>query len=1381
MDKSFRIIFFCVWLVAGFLPQSSAQTLAFDRFSVYNGLSNSHVYCVFQDSTGFIWIGTEDGLNRFDGFSFRIYRNVPGDTTSLPDNVIYGICPDAGDDFWVATNSGIARYNSEFDYFENIPFFRGGKKISDVQVNDVIKTSRGSVFAATNTGLFEYHSGLKQFHPVFSLSVPNPVFQTGNISKLYEDRDRNLWVGFLNLGVWVYRNVRGDFQEITSSAVKDLFRNCKILGIYEDHNRFKWIGTEKGLFCYDPNLQKVIRENFFLPPRLPHKQVSAIFQDSQNRFWIGTDGGLILYRKEDDSFYPYFHDEFDEHSLSNNAVACIFEDRQKNLWIGTKEGGMNLSRSRFIQFNHLTKKAGTRPGLNYAYVLSIMEDTDGNLWVGTNGGGINFIDRKNNKILYYTPGNSPAGGIKEDAVQTICQDKSGNIWFGTYGGGLTFLDRRSGRFRTFLFNAHDTTGLPSNIVNSVFCDRNGLLWIGTHGGVTLMNPSEPGKFLNFLQRVDSSGSGLTSNFITVFYEDQKGRMWIGTFKGLNRFDPEQKKIVQFLHSPEKNSLSNNAIHALYEDHNHFLWIGTGNGLNRYDEKNQTFKAFYERDGLPNNTINGIIEDERGNLWISTNQGLSMFDPATERFVNFGTEDGLGVIEFHHGAYARGKSGNFYFGGKSGLTFFNPMFFSVQSFIYPLVINDIRIFNVPVVPGKNSPLRKSVTRITDLVLNYNQSFISIGFSALNFVNPGKDQYSYFLEGYDHRWISVQNYRYASYSNLPPGKYILRLKVINGITGVTASKNIPIIIKPPFWRSPYSYAVYGTVLFLLFYLGYSYIKARNLYRHNLVLERMEKEKMKEVNQTKLRFFINMSHELKTPLTLILSPLERLLTHEQNLGSDERRKLYRVIYRNANRLSRLVSQIMDLRRLDDGKIELNASETDLVAFVRAVSRYFEDYAVNHSIEFSVEPETESLPVWIDREKFEKILFNLLSNAFKFTPDGGKVRVLIKMAKDNRNNASVAQVCISDTGIGIPYELQERIFERFYQIPGQTAYNATSSGIGLSIAKEFAELHGGTITLSSQPGKGSVFCVAIPMDTGHLKPEEMIPRGEDHFVIHDLAEYAEEQELPDSHPAIQKELLDPGRPKRKILIVEDNYELRNFLMDSLDEKFDVYEAADGEEGLMMVQDVLPEIVISDVMMPKMNGIELCRAIKSDVRISHIPVILITVLNSEKDKIEGLESGADDYLIKPFNLRVLELKISNIIENRQRLVKKYLNEIDPDLRFMARSRTDEAFLQKAAEIVEKHLTEPDFSAEDFSHEMGMSRSNVHVKLRALAHQSTTEFIRTFRLKKAAVLLMTGQYNISEVCFKVGFNNISYFNRCFKKHFGMTPSEYLDKTLTDKK
>ncbi|MGB9745323.1 MAG: hybrid sensor histidine kinase/response regulator transcription factor [Bacteroidales bacterium] len=1361
-----------------FIFRAGAQSLTFDRFSVNNGLSNSHIYSILQDSTGFIWIGTEDGLNRFDGYSFRIYRNVPGDTNSLPDNVIYALYNDTGDDFWVATNAGVARYVSEYDCFENIPFYRNTRKADDVQVNDVLKTSKGIVLAATNMGLFEYVSGKKQFQPVFSLPVSNPVFYNGNISRLYEDRQRNLWIGFLNLGVWVYRNVQRTFQEITPLQEGDLFKNCKILAIYEDNNRFIWLGTEKGLYCYDLGLQQIVRGSYFLPPRLPHKQVCAIFQDSRNRLWIGTDGGLVQYFRENETFHPYFHDDFDDHSLSNNAIACIYEDKQKNLWIGTKEGGMNLSRARFIQFNHLVKQAEKRPGLNYAYVLSVMEDNEGNLWIGTNGGGINFYDRKAKRFVYYTPKNSPEGGIREDAVQTICQDREGNIWFGTYGGGLTVLNRRTGIFRTFRRKTSDSTSLLSNIVNTVYSDRNGTLWIGTHGGINLMKLSEPGIFKPLVQGNDSLHMSLTSSFVTFFLEDYKGRMWIGTYKGLNRYDPGRKEIEQFMHTKGDNSLSNNAIYALYEDHNHVLWVGTGNGLNRYDEETGTFRVYYDRDGLPNNTINGMIEDDRGNLWISTNQGLSMFDPAIERFVNFGTEDGLGIIEFHHGAFNRGKSGNFYFGGKSGLTYFNPDYFSLQSFVYPLVITDFRIFNTPVAGGKNSFLLKSVTRISNIILSYNQSFVSFGFSALNFVNPGKDQYSYFLEGYDHRWVNAQNYRYASYSNLPPGKYVLHIKVINSLTGVSAAKSVRITVTPPFWRSPVSFVAYAIVLFLIIYLVFGYLRARNLYRQNLIMERIEREKMQEVNQTKFRFFINMSHELKTPLTLIISPVEKLLRQEQDLEPGERKKLYRIIYRNAGRLSRLVSQIMDLRRLDAGKTELNAAETDLVEFVYSVARYFDDYAFNHLIEFAVKTQTQQLMVWIDREKFEKILFNLLSNAFKYTPDGGKVTVSVGSKRDA--SSDVAQVCVADTGIGIPPELQDKIFERFYQAPVQVVHNSTSSGIGLSIVKEFVELHRGSITLTSKPGEGSVFCVSIPLGNKHLKPEEMITRVDEHVVIHNPLENSEEALMSVKEEQTGREISDPGRSKRKILLVEDNYELRNFLIDSLDEMFDVYEAADGEEGLNMVYDILPEIVISDVMMPKMNGTELCRAIKADVRISHIPVILITVLDSEKDKIEGLESGADDYLVKPFNLRVLELKIANIIETRQKLVRKFLQETNPDLRFMARTGTDEVFLQKATEIVEKHLPEPDFSAEDFSREMGMSRSNVHVKLRALAHQSTTEFIRTLRLKKAAVLLMTGQYNISEVCFKVGFNNISYFNRCFKKHFGMTPSEYLDKTLAGK-
>jgi signal transduction histidine kinase/DNA-binding response OmpR family regulator len=790
----------------------------------------------------------------------------------------------------------------------------------------------------------------------------------------------------------------------------------------------------------------------------------------------------------------------------------------------------------------------------------------------------------------------------------------------------------------------------------------------------------------------------------------------------------------------------------------------------------TFESYFETDGLPNNTINAVTGDDNGNLWIATNMGLAMFDPATGRIISFSTNDGLPGMEFHHGSYFKGANGTLYFGSKKGLAWFNPGNLKTIRYQYPLVITDFRIFSESILPGKGSPLEQTILKTDVIRLKYSQSFISFDFTALNFVNQGKDVFRYRLEGLEEKWITLSpEVRTASYSNLPPGNYVFHVKVTNAITQNEAERQLRIIVHPPLWKSPVSYLFYWILLLISVFFFYRYLKARSQGKQNLLIERIEKEKAIEINQAKLRFFINVSHEFKTPLTLILSPLEKLIYREKELNPEERGGLYRLIYRNASRLSRLINQIMDLRKLDAGNMELYASQTEIVEFVYEVAAYFEEQARNHSIDFRIRPMEDQISTWVDREKFEKILFNLISNAFKYTPDGETIELTIGKADREESGAieGALKIVVSDTGTGIPQELQGRVFDRFFQAVADGHPNPASTGIGLSIVREFVGMHHGKITLSSTPGKGSVFAVYIPLGTKHLKPEEIVAHPGEHFFAYSRVEEFSENETEPVVKADEKPVSDINRVRKKILVVEDNYELRNFLMDNLEEFYDVYEAADGEEGLTLVHEVLPEIVISDVMMPKMTGIELCRAIKSDVKISHIPVVLITVLDAQTSQIEGLESGADDYLTKPFSIQVLELKVRNLMETRRKLVGKFMQEVDPDVKVMASNKTDERFLLKATAVVEKHLANPDFSAEDFAHELGMSRSNVHVKLRALVNQSSTEFIRTLRIKTAARLLATTDLNVSEVSFKVGFNNISYFNRCFKKHFSMPPSDYI--------
>ncbi|MFN8207542.1 MAG: two-component regulator propeller domain-containing protein [Bacteroidales bacterium] len=1355
--------------------ETDCQELRFDHLTYSQGLSNSHISDIYQDSTGFIWLCTEDGLNRFDGYSFRVYRNLPDNPESLSDNNIINICGNRGDDFWVATYTGVAKYSSSLDRFHTYPLKDSLGHIIDVQVHYVTVTNSGKVLVGTNIGLFEYIEPAGGFQPVQAGQSKTGHILRSNISCLYEDRDQVLWMGMFVDGV--YRIGKGGIPEMITftRGKEDLLKNNKVLNIYEDSRNIIWISTENGLYGYDKSAGKVDPKLVFRAPVLPHPLVNTVYEDSRKNLWVGSDGGLGLLDPETGTFRFHTHNDLDENTISHNAVSVVFEDGQRNLWTGTKEEGVNIARTHVLNIQSLQKRTGTGNGLNYSYVLSVLEDRNGEVWIGTNGGGLNRYNKTTKSVKYYTPRDKIPGFPGSDAIQCLFEDSRGLIWIGSYGGGLTQYDARTGKFLTYLHRPGDEKSISSNVVNAVYEDSRRRLWIATHGGFSLFD-RKTASFSNYSRNEGSPGSQLSSNFVSSFIEDQQGFLWVGTYKGLNRYNPQTGFIENFSHSKTPGSISNNIIYCFYADADGEIWIGTANGLNRYNPVKGNFTAYFEKDGLPNNTINAVTGDENGNLWISTNKGIAMFDPGSGKIISFTTEDGLPGMEFHHGSYFKSADGTLYFGCKKGLSWFNPGSLKTIRYQYPLVITDFRIFSESIFPGDDSPLEQTILKTDVIRLRHSQSFISFGFTALNFVNQSKDVFRYRLEGLEENWITLSpEVRMASYSNLPPGNYIFHVKVTNQITQNEAERQLRVIVHPPFWKSSISYVIYWLLLVIAGFAFYGYMKGRSRSRQKLLVERMEKEKVIEINQAKLRFFINVSHEFKTPLTLILSPLEKLIYREKELSPEERGGLYRLIYRNASRLSRLINQIMDLRKLDAGNMELYTSQTEVVEFIYEVTAYFEEQARNHAIDFRIRQTEDQVIAWVDREKFEKILFNLISNAFKYTPDGETIELTVGKADREESGAieGALKIVVSDTGTGIPTELQGRVFDRFFQAVADGHPNPASTGIGLSIVREFVELHHGKITLSSIQGKGSTFTVYIPLGTKHLKPEEIVTHPGEHFFA-----YSHVEEFSENEPeSVEKPTENPGselnRVRKKILVVEDNYELRNFLMDNLEEYYDVYEAADGEEGLTLVQEVLPEIVISDVMMPKMTGIELCRAIKSDVKISHIPVVLITVLDAQTSQIEGLESGADDYLTKPFSIQVLELKIRNLMDTRRKLVGKFMQEVDPDVKVMASNKTDERFLLKATAIVEKNLANPDFSAEDFAHQLGMSRSNVHVKLRALVNQSSTEFIRTLRIKTAARLLATTDLNVSEVSFKVGFNNISYFNRCFKKHFSMPPSDYI--------
>ena len=842
-------------------------------------------------------------------------------------------------------------------------------------------------------------------------------------------------------------------------------------------------------------------------------------------------------------------------------------------------------------------------------------------------------------------------------------------------------------------------------------------------------------------------------------EDRTGSIWIGTGYGVEVLDPDTGLFSHYLSQPgDPNSLSNNSILALAEDSRGWIWIGTHGGLNLFDKEKKQFRAFTTADGLPHNSVLTVVEDKNGNLWMSSPKGISHLritqhrDSVQFQFLNFDQYDGLQGKQYNENGALRTKNGEMVFGGANGFNIFNPDEIAENRMIAPLIITDLQVLNQSIRPNTvydgRTILKNSVAFTQDVELRHKDNVFSIEFGVLSFFHPEKSNYKYMLEGFDKKWISTTGeHRKVTYTNLDPGDYTFRVIASNN-DGVWNEEGIRLRIKvlPPFWKTNYAFAIYAALIFAGLFVTRKLIQQRERMNFAIEQERMEAQRMHELDMMKLKFFTNVSHEFRTPLTLILTPVERMLNKPNEPIPPGQ---FELIYRNAKRLLNLVNQLLDFRKLEVQEIRFNPSEGDIVQFVRETVFSFSDLAEKKAIPLRFETTLDKLETIFDQDKLEKILFNLLSNAFKFTPEGGEVSVELQLV-----DSSAVRIFVRDTGIGIPADKKDRIFERFFQHEVPNAMVNQGTGIGLSITKEFVRAHNGTIIVESEPGKGSCFIVTLPVKAVHVVPLENVSSQTDEKIVADEVKVNGYHK----HPSL--------------LLVEDNEDFRFYLKDNLRLQYNIIEAKDGDDGWEKVLSHLPDLVVSDIMMPGMDGIELCRRIKNDARVSHTPVILLTARSAEEQKIEGFASGAEDYITKPFNFEILQSRIKNLIHQRESFQREFRKHIDVRASNLNITSLDEKLISHALEIVESKLADPDFSVEELARELGMSRVHLYKKLQALTGKSPIEFIRTLRLQHAAQLLERSQLTVSEIAYKVGFNNPKYFARYFKEEYKVLPSVY---------
>jgi signal transduction histidine kinase/DNA-binding response OmpR family regulator len=1094
--------------------------------------------------------------------------------------------------------------------------------------------------------------------------------------------------------------------------------------------------------------------------------------DHKGNLWIGSiNGGLEMYDTATASFIHYQNEPDNTFSLSQRSVSALFEDNQNNLWVGTHRGGINLYMPGAQKFNLYRQEA--RPqSLSLNDVKAFCEDRQDNLWVGTDGGGLNLFDRKNNTFTHYKYNPLDNRSLASDAVLDIMQDSKNDLWISTWSGGLNLFNSKTGTFTRFLNKQDDTSSISSNFVQKTFEDNNSNLWVATYyGGLNLFDRNKK-KFTRFLQA--SPGNYLSGNNVISINEDKKNRIWIGTDDGgLNCYTASNGKIVHYFNNGEIMP----DLRVIFIDSKDRIWIGQ-KGLYLFNESTNTFSLFTDSAGLSTEFIKGMTEDEQGNFWVSTSNGITKFNPDAKIFEKYNTEDGLQGLEFETGSYLKAKNGEMFFGGMNGFNTFYPSNIKTNKFKPPVYITSFQIFNEDMNVGKkNSPLKEDITLTKEIHLSYRQSTFSFNFSALNYTSAENNKYSYKLDGFDKKWNYAGTERKANYTNLNPGEYTFHVRASNNDNvWDDQGASIKIIITPPFWKT-----TWFTVLLSAFIVACGYIFYR--FKRRMEIRKLEEKKKDEINQFQLQFFTNISHEFRTPLTLILGPLEKLMKENSNDAYDH---YYNSIQRNVHRLMDLISELMDFRKIETNSLKLRVRLENLAHFLEEIAQEFEEWAEHKHITFTVRNIDAIHDVWFDKQVLEKIVLNLLTNSFKYAASGGNITLEILSSLENFTPSFINELIIksnykakrnfyirvADNGIGISKDSIKHLFERYFRI----AEFHLGSGVGLAFVKSLTFLHKGNIYVYSERHKGTEIIIGIPMGEENYSKNEKFT-GTDQEVIVQLESLGNKYEHylspknGNGEAGIEKS--SNGLPLEHILIVEDNEELRDFLENCLKPYYRVTTAPDGRSGYNKAINEFPNLIISDVMMPGMNGIQLCKAVKQNIESSHIPIILLTAKDAMESKIEGVESGADFYFSKPLSMELLLATIKNIFEQHKKLRERYTRNYNAQVKDLVNNCRDKEFMEQLLQIIESQLTNPDLDIDYLCNKIGMSRTKLYNKIKQITGQSINDFVRTLRLKKAVEIMTHEDVPFTEVMFRIGIQSQSYFTKAFKKEFGKTPSQFI--------
>lgn len=1353
---------------------ASSQDIKFYR--PIGSISQNTITSIIQDDKGFLWFGTRYGLNQYNGVEFKSFFHESDNPNSLTKSSIQSLLNDSEGNLWVGTTGGISKFNIHLQNFEPVhPNLKAPLQNQDIIV--LFEDSDGDIWIGTEkNGLKFWNRRTKTLQHFFAEKNKKNQIPSNHIRGITQDKDGIIWIATWEGGICRYHKEKKIFTPVSEKEIPSL-QNKIIRSMYQGKEGRLWLGTSNGIISVEKNKNNQIVSTAldFEDNNLENSKyvIMCILEDSKSRLWIGTENnGLFMYdlKTKQTQHFPY--NAKDRYSIHNNSIWSLFEDNHGTIWIGLFKNGINKIDPFEQKFSHVSDGPESKQNLSYGLVSSFSEDADGNLWIGTDGGGLNVIDKSQGNLNIKNFNANSSSGLKSNEIVCMLHDDNNQLWMGTWGEGL-FIKDEDNNFKSILHDPNDENTPSGNNIMVLHKDQRNKIWMASHRmSLDMYDPSE-NKFYHYFPTADNNS--ITSTKITAIVTDQNGFLWIGSENGgLDRIElDEDYKIVSvknFKYSYEyQDGLSNNFTNYLHVDSKNRLWIGTdGGGLNRLDNTSQdNFKIFSIEDGLPSDVVYGILEETPDVFWISTNAGLARLDLKTNEVQTFDLADGLQAREFNKAACFKTKDNTLFFGGINGFNFFNPKDISKNDIIPPVYITGLEV-------QTSDPNAITQKEINEYLQSHNITFaasendIKIDFAALNYSQATKNQYRYRLKNYDSYWHDEKNIQSVTYSNIPPGNYVFQVQASNndGIWNEEgASLNIKILY--PWYQRWWAILGYILIFSSAMFLIYRMIIQRERLKNQLEMEHIETRKMQELNQTRSRFFANISHEFKTPLTLIISPLKAM---QRKLEKIENKNQVNVMLRNAERLLRLINQILDLSKIESGIEELKTSKFDIVTFTENIATNFQPFSQEQFISFHVEMPKEPIPLYFEKDKMEKILINLISNAFKYTPEFGTVSLAIKQEDNN------VVISISDTGIGISPDQLQLIFNRFYQGKNKGARSGT--GIGLSLTKELVEMHGGKIEVTSKQGQGTQFDVTLPLGKKHLLPQQI----EEGILTHSLSEDSriELKEFNIAATLNQDISLSEDSDLPLILIVEDNPDLRAFTRTYLQTTYRIIEAENGKQAYELAKRNIPDLIITDLMMPIMNGFELVEKIRNDEKTSHIFIIMLTVKSSDESRKMGFEYGADYYLTKPFNPKLLDLRIKNILKTRDQYKNQILKDVTHNNTYTTTnvSTKDELFLEKILEIVEANLGNSNFQIDDLCKEMGFSKSQLYRKMKGLLGQSANEFIRTVRLKKAAELLQQQSMTISEITYKVGFNDLQYFRSCFKKQYDVTPSEYAQQFKT---